>query len=65
MTQDTIGSFVSDAPRRGGDIGTLLGLIMAVPVAFRAARNTTLSARLIRPIALLVIVSSRSINSLI
>jgi phosphonate transport system permease protein len=40
-------------------------VILAVPVAFLAARNTTPSARLIRPIALLVIVSSRSINSLI
>lgn len=93
MTQDTIWSFVTDAPRQAVDIGTrmmppdwgftqellwplwetlniatlgtLLGLIMAVPVAFLAARNTTPSARVIRPIALLIIVSSRSINSLI
>jgi phosphonate transport system permease protein len=46
-------------------LGTLLGLVMAVPVAFLAARNTTPSVRVVRPIALLVIVSSRSINSLI
>lgn len=46
-------------------LGTLLGVIMAVPVAFLAARNTTPSVRLVRPVALLVIVSSRSINSLI
>lgn len=46
-------------------LGTLLGIIIAVPVAFLAARNTTPSAALIRPIALLIIVSSRSINSLI
>lgn len=46
-------------------IGTLLGVALAVPVAFLAARNTTPSARFARPIALLIIVSSRSINSLI
>lgn len=46
-------------------LGTLIGLIMAVPVAFLAARNTTPSTKLIRPIALLLIVGSRSINSLI
>ncbi len=46
-------------------LGTLLALIMAVPVAFCAARNTTPSAVFVRPVALFVIVSSRSINSLI
>lgn len=46
-------------------LGTLIGLIMAVPVAFLAARNTTPSTRFVRPIALLIIVGSRSINSLI
>lgn len=46
-------------------IGTIFALIMAVPVAFLAARNTTPSALFVRPIALLIIVSSRSINSLI
>lgn len=46
-------------------LGTLLGVAMAVPVAFLAARNTTPSVRVLRPLALLVIVSSRSINSLI
>ncbi len=46
-------------------LGTALAIFMAVPVAFLAARNTTPSATLIRPIALLIIVSSRSINSLI
>lgn len=46
-------------------LGTLLGLLIAVPVAFLAARNTTPSVLLIRPVALLTIVSSRSINSLI
>ena len=46
-------------------LGTLLALFMAIPVAFLAARNTTPSVRFIRPIALLIIVSSRSINSLI
>jgi len=46
-------------------LGTALAILMAVPVAFLAARNTTPSATLIRPVALLIIVSSRSINSLI
>ncbi len=46
-------------------IGTLLAVIIGVPVAFLAARNTTPSLLLARPIALLVIVSSRSINGLI
>ncbi|GGA49375.1 phosphonate ABC transporter, permease protein PhnE [Pelagibacterium lentulum] len=46
-------------------LGTLLGIIVAVPVAFLAARNTTPSAVIVRPIALFVIVASRSINSLI
>jgi phosphonate transport system permease protein len=46
-------------------LGTLLALVIAVPIAFLAARNTTPSAAVIRPLALLIIVSSRSINSLI
>jgi phosphonate transport system permease protein len=46
-------------------LGTLIALCLAVPVAFLAARNTTPSALLVRPIALLIIVSTRSINSLI
>ncbi|HEY9549737.1 MAG TPA: phosphonate ABC transporter, permease protein PhnE [Kiloniellaceae bacterium] len=46
-------------------LGTLLAIIMAVPVAFLAARNTTPSVTLVRPVALFIIVSSRSINSLI
>jgi phosphonate transport system permease protein len=46
-------------------LGTLLALVLAVPVAFLAARNTTPSRVFMRPLALLIIVSSRSINSLI
>ena len=46
-------------------LGTVLALCMAVPVAFMAARNTTPHAYFVRPIALFIIVSSRSINSLI
>ena len=46
-------------------IGTLLAIAMALPVAFLAARNTTPSRWLARPLALFIIVSSRSINSLI
>ncbi|OYX44243.1 MAG: phosphonate ABC transporter, permease protein PhnE [Rhodobacterales bacterium 32-67-9] len=46
-------------------LGTIGALFLAVPVAFLAARNTTPSVRFVRPIALLIIVSTRSINSLI
>lgn len=46
-------------------LGTLLGIIIAFPVAFLAARNTTPSVLFVRPIALFIIVASRSINSLI
>jgi len=46
-------------------LGTLAALVLAVPVAFMAANNTTPSRTIVRPIALLIIVSSRSINSLI
>jgi len=46
-------------------LGTLGAIVLAVPVAFLAARNTTPSVALVRPVALLVIVASRSINALI
>ena len=46
-------------------LGTLIAIVFAVPLAFLAARNTTPSTRMVRPIALLMIVASRSINSLI
>ena len=46
-------------------LGTVLALLLATPVAFLAARNTSPHPLLVRPFALLIIVSSRSINSLI
>ncbi len=46
-------------------IGTIVSLMLAVPIAFMAARNTTPSMLFVRPLALLVIVASRSVNSLI
>ncbi len=46
-------------------LGTLLGIICAIPVAFLAASNTTPSTVFVRPVALFIIVASRSINSLI
>ncbi len=46
-------------------LGTVIAIFLAVPTAFCAARNTTPSVRFVRPIALFIIVSSRSINSLI
>jgi phosphonate transport system permease protein len=45
-------------------LGTVIALVIAVPVAFAAARNTT-PHPLVRAFALFVIVSSRSVNSLI
>jgi phosphonate transport system permease protein len=46
-------------------LGTAMAIVLAVPVAYCAARNTTPSVAFVRPLALFVIVSSRSINSLI
>lgn len=46
-------------------LGTMLGVLIATPIAFLAARNTTPSLLIARPIALFIIVASRSINSLI
>lgn len=46
-------------------LGTLLAVVIALPVAFLAARNTTPSVLIVRPLALLVIVASRSINAVI
>jgi len=46
-------------------LGTALAIIVGVPLAFLAARNTSPSALVLRPAALFVIVASRSINSLI
>lgn len=46
-------------------LGTLLAIFMAVPIAFLAARNTTPSAKFLRPVALFVIAGSRSINTVI
>ena len=46
-------------------LGTLISIVIATPLAFLAARNTTPSVHLVRPAALFVIVASRSINALI
>jgi phosphonate transport system permease protein len=46
-------------------LGTLLALMIATPVAFCAARNTTPHAVLARPAALFIIAATRSINSLL
>lgn len=46
-------------------LGTLVGIVLAVPLAFLAASNTTPSRAVARPVALVLIVSSRSINALI
>ncbi len=45
-------------------LGTVIAMIIAVPVAFCAARNTTPHSS-VRVLALFIIVSSRSVNSLI
>lgn len=46
-------------------LGTLLAVFISVPIAFLAARNTTPSVAFVRPVAIFVIVSSRSINAII
>ena len=46
-------------------LGTLIAIVLATPLAFLAARNTTPSMLLVRPVALFIIVASRSINTLI
>lgn len=46
-------------------LGTLMAVVFAFPIAFLAARNTTPSTAFVRPVALFIIVASRSINSLL
>ncbi len=46
-------------------LGTAIAIAIATPLAFLAARNTSPSTHVLRPLALLVIVSSRSVNALI
>lgn len=46
-------------------VGTFIAVLLAIPVAYCAARNTTPSVAVVRPVALFVIVASRSINALI
>ena len=46
-------------------LGTLMSVVLAFPIAFLAARNTTSSSAFARPIALFIIIASRSINSLL
>ena len=45
-------------------LGTVIAMVIAIPVAFAAARNTT-PHPIVRAIAIFIIVSSRSVNSLI
>ena len=45
-------------------LGSIISMIIAIPVAFAAARNTT-PHKIIRAIALVIIVTTRSINSLV
>jgi len=45
-------------------LGTVIAMVIAVPVAFATARNTTPNI-VVRTIGLFIIVSSRSVNSLI
>lgn len=44
--------------------GTVGAILIAVPVAFLAARNTSPAGGLLRPLALVIIVASRSVNAL-
>jgi phosphonate transport system permease protein len=45
-------------------LGTVIALVIAIPVAFAAANNTT-PHKLVRAVAIFIIVASRSVNSLI
>jgi phosphonate transport system permease protein len=46
-------------------LGTAMAIVIGFPLAFLAAHNTTPSVLFVRPVVLFIIVSSRSINSLI
>ncbi|TXD33766.1 phosphonate ABC transporter, permease protein PhnE [Lujinxingia vulgaris] len=46
-------------------LGTILGVMIASPLAFLAANNTTPSKVFVRPVALALLVTSRSVNSII
>ena len=46
-------------------LGTALGVVIAVPLAFASARLTTPSRSYVRPVAILLLVTSRSVNSII
>lgn len=46
-------------------LGTALGIALALPLAFFAAHTTTPAPRALRPVALFLLVTSRSVNSLI
>lgn len=46
-------------------LGTAIAIVIATPLAFLAARNTTPSVIFVRPVALFIIVASRSINALV
>jgi phosphonate transport system permease protein len=46
-------------------LGTVVGVLIALPLAFLAARPTTWSRLWARPLALLALVTSRSVNSII
>jgi phosphonate transport system permease protein len=46
-------------------LGTVLAVCFAVPIAFLAARNTTPNKMIIKPFSTIIMVTSRSVNSLI
>jgi phosphonate transport system permease protein len=46
-------------------LGTVLGVLIALPLAFASALPTTPSRTLVRPLALLLLVTSRSVNAII
>jgi len=46
-------------------LGTMIAIVIATLLAFLAASNTTPSTILLQPLALLIIVASRSVNALI
>jgi phosphonate transport system permease protein len=46
-------------------LGTVLGVLLALPISFAAALPTTPSRSFVRPLALLLLVASRSVNAII
>lgn len=65
MNEPTVVKPVWQQRTTGKQMLSWFGWLIGVPLAFLAVRNTSPNVTFIRPIALLIIVTSHSINSLI